>query len=289
MCKKTKMKNTTFKTNNFLILTENFELEENIVKEVSLDKEMIGFVFYSSGSMSIDVSVNKKKTEYLKQGGIASSFYYSPDDISIQHKIASDKPISKLSLFIEPNKLKELIGEEQKLDQLLKPDAPFVEGRASNLNNDMYSAIHKIMNCEFNGTSKNLILESQSLELLAHYLNQVSNFAITEQKIIAIDIDKLHFAKELILSRVESPPTLNELSRLCGLNTFKLKNGFKELFGIPVYQYIKNEKMELAFKAIQEKGNTVQEAAWAVGYSSLGSFSNAFYNKFGIRPSEINK
>lgn len=283
------MKNTNVKIKDFLILTENFELDKNVVKEVSLEKEMIGFVFYASGSMSVNVSLEKNKNEYVKRGGMASSFYYSPNVTSIKHEIASNTPLSKLSLFIEPKKLKQLIGEEQELDQLLKPDAPFVEGTSSYLTIEMYSAIHKIMNCEFNGPSKSLMLESQAVELLAHYIDKVAKPGVAVQKIMAADIDKLLFAKELIDSQMESPPTLNELSRLCGLNIFKLKSGFKEVYGLPVYQYIKNEKMKIAFNAIQETGNTVQEAAFAAGYNSLGSFSNAFYKKFGIRPSEVNK
>jgi AraC family transcriptional regulator, transcriptional activator of the genes for pyochelin and ferripyochelin receptors len=284
------MKNTSYMTKDFLILTENFKLDKNIVKEVSLAKEMIGFVFYASGSISINVSIDKKKKKYLKQAGIASSFYYAPfNNTTIQHEIASDKPINKLSLFIEPNKLKQIVGEEQTLENILNPKAPFVGGNSISLNPDMYSAIGKIMNCEFIGTSKTLMLESQAFELLANYLHQLNIQKVTQQKLTAADIDKLHFIKELLHSQIESPPTLNELAKISGLNTFKLKNGFKELFGLPVYQYIKNEKLKLAFKAIQEKYYTVQEAAWMTGYTSLGSFSNAFYEKFGIRPSSIQK
>jgi AraC family transcriptional regulator, transcriptional activator of the genes for pyochelin and ferripyochelin receptors len=284
------MKNITYKTKDFLILTENFKLDKNIVKEVSLAKEMIGFVFYASGSISINVSIDKKEKKYLKQAGIASSFYYSPgSNTTIQHEIASEKPINKLSLFIEPNKLKQLVGEEQTLENILNPRAPFVGGNSVSLNPDMYFAIRKIMSYEFSGTSHTLFLESQAYELLANYLHEIDNHKVTQQKFKAADIDKLHFTKELIHSKIESPPSLNELAKLSGLNTFKLKNGFKELFGLPVYQYIKNEKLQLAFKAIQEKNHTVQEAAWLVGYDSLGSFSNAFYKKFGIRPSSLHK
>jgi len=283
------MKNTSYKTETFLILTENIRINKNLVKEVSLAKEMIGFVFYASGSMSINVSLGNRKSNYIKKQGIASSFYYSPSPTRIEQVLDSAKPISKLSIFIEPAKLKQLLGEDQKLNSILKPNEPFIEGNSSFLNHDMYSSIHKMMNCEFSGVSKNLILESQAIELLANYLNQIGEPKHDKRILSTLDIDKLQFAKELILSRIETPPTINELSQLCGLNTFKLKKGFKDVFGLPVYQYIKNEKMELAFKGIQNKENTIQEAAWSVGYSSLGSFSNAFYKKFGIRPSSINK
>ena len=71
--------------------------------------------------------------------------------------------------------------------------------------------------------------------------------------------------------------------------TFKLKKGFKDVFGLPVYQYLLNARMQEAHKAMLDKGFTVQEAAWLVGYSSLGSFSNAFAKKYGIRPSLLRR
>ncbi|GAA0743295.1 helix-turn-helix domain-containing protein [Gaetbulibacter jejuensis] len=43
----------------------------------------------------------------------------------------------------------------------------------------------------------------------------------------------------------------------------------------------------MAHDLINNKKATVQEAAWQVGYDSLGSFSNAFEKKFGYRPSQI--
>jgi transcriptional regulator GlxA family with amidase domain len=42
-----------------------------------------------------------------------------------------------------------------------------------------------------------------------------------------------------------------------------------------------------AHELSSKKKATVQEAAWEVGYDSLSSFSNAFAQKFGYRPSEI--
>ncbi len=89
------------------------------------------------------------------------------------------------------------------------------------------------------------------------------------------------------MSNLENPPSLNDLSKQIGLNTTKLKKEFKEVFGLPVFKYLQNERLSISHKLISEKKTTVQEAAWQVGYDSLGSFSNAFSKKFGYRPSQI--
>ena len=99
--------------------------------------------------------------------------------------------------------------------------------------------------------------------------------------------EKLYEAKEILSNNLDTPPSLNELSKIIGLNTFKLKKDFKELFGVPVFKYLQNERMNKAHDLIRTNEATVQEAAWHVGYDSLSSFSNAFTKKFGFRPSEI--
>ena len=99
--------------------------------------------------------------------------------------------------------------------------------------------------------------------------------------------EKLFEAKEILIENLDDPPSLSELSKLIGLNNFKLKKSFKELFGVPVFKYLQNERLSKAHELIQNQDTSVQEAAWHVGYDSLSSFSNAFEKKFGYRPSQI--
>ena len=102
-----------------------------------------------------------------------------------------------------------------------------------------------------------------------------------------VERDKLILAQEILTNNLETPPSLTELSKEIGMNTFKLKKNFKEFFGVPVFKYLQNERLTLAHKMIRNQEATVQEASWHVGYDSLSSFSNAFEKKFGYRPSQI--
>jgi AraC-like DNA-binding protein len=74
---------------------------------------------------------------------------------------------------------------------------------------------------------------------------------------------------------------------MVGLNSNKLKKNFKELFGIPVFKYVQEERLKKAYELLQNTDKTVQEAAWEVGYESISSFSNAFYKKFSARPNDV--
>jgi transcriptional regulator GlxA family with amidase domain len=121
--------------------------------------------------------------------------------------------------------------------------------------------------------------------LLSHFFGHLAQMETS--KIQKPEQEKLYLAQEILQKNLENPPSLSELSKAIGLNTFNLKKEFKALFGVPVFKYLQNHRLETANDLIRNQNATVQEAAWQVGYDSLSSFSNAFAKKFGYRPSQI--
>jgi transcriptional regulator GlxA family with amidase domain len=123
--------------------------------------------------------------------------------------------------------------------------------------------------------------------LLAHFFAHLG--AEKEKTTNKIDSDKLFQAKEIMIQNIATPPSLSELSKQIGLNNNKLKKNFKELFGIPVFKYLQEQRLNKAHELLSNTDKNIQETAWFVGYESLSSFSNAFHKKFGVRPSELKK
>jgi AraC family transcriptional activator of pyochelin receptor len=121
--------------------------------------------------------------------------------------------------------------------------------------------------------------------LLAHFFSLVT--APVKANENKEDTKKIMLAKDIITNNMEKPPSLNELSMLIGMNSNKLKKNFKEMFGIPVFKYLQEERLTKAHSLLRQGEMTVQEVAWFVGYESLSSFSNAFLKKFGFRPSDV--
>ncbi len=58
------------------------------------------------------------------------------------------------------------------------------------------------------------------------------------------DIECLYRAKEILLNDIIRPPSLKELARKSAINEFKLKKGFKELFGITVYRMLQEVRLK---------------------------------------------
>jgi AraC family transcriptional activator of pyochelin receptor len=82
------------------------------------------------------------------------------------------------------------------------------------------------------------------------------------------------------------PPSLTKLADVAGTNTFKLKNGFKELFGTTVFGYLNEVKLVQA-KDMLLSGIQIKEVADILGYSSVQHFGTAFRKKFNTSPGKL--
>jgi AraC-like DNA-binding protein len=69
-----------------------------------------------------------------------------------------------------------------------------------------------------------------------------------------------------------------------GLNEFKLKNGFKSVFGTGVYEYLVEIRLEKARLMLESTPRPVKEIANMVGYKNASSFIRAFRRKFKESP-----
>ena len=74
-----------------------------------------------------------------------------------------------------------------------------------------------------------------------------------------------------------------------GLNEFKLKKGFKELFGTTVFDYLYDLKMEYAKQLLAADEVLVNEVSGMVGYRNPNHFSTAFKRKYGMNPTQLRK
>jgi AraC family transcriptional regulator, transcriptional activator of the genes for pyochelin and ferripyochelin receptors len=84
---------------------------------------------------------------------------------------------------------------------------------------------------------------------------------------------------------MDEPPSLLTLARQVGLNDFKLKRGFRQVFGTTVFGYLHEHRMERARQLLEERRLNVTAVACTVGYANPSHFAGAFKRKFGVNPS----
>lgn len=275
--------------NNFIVLIEQSNSEQTIVQKCEIDGDAVGFAFYSSGDVELEIKHQNLTKIVTNTTGIAISFFGN-NKVEFSHKIGPNKPLQSISIFSKLKNLHTLPAEEQEifnecLPELMNPAADFVEGPRFYMTPDMQNAVFKIMTTQYKGKTRQMFLKSQVNELLSHFFAFLSSDR--KEQLTSEERGKLFMAKEIMEKNITNPPTLTELSKLIGLNNNKLKKNFKELFGVPVFKFLQEERLTKAYEMLSTRHESVQEVAWYVGYDSLSSFSNAFQNKFGVRPNEI--
>ncbi|AYN66192.1 AraC family transcriptional regulator [Euzebyella marina] len=146
--------------------------------------------------------------------------------------------------------------------------------------------LSQIMNYNLHPSVKELYIKGKVYELISLYFNK-SDDADIEQCPFLVDEDnvrRIRKAKEIIISRMAEPPTLNELSDEIGLSLKKLKEGFKQIYGDSVYSFLFDYKMEYARKMLETGQHNVNEVGLKVGYSTASHFIAAFKKKYGTTP-----
>lgn len=154
----------------------------------------------------------------------------------------------------------------------------------------MKSVLKQLLNCPYQGITRKFFLQSKVLELLGLQLAEMNHdqtLISPNLKLNCHDLDQIHYAKEILISRIDHPPSLIELARQVNLNERKLKQGFREIFGTTVFGYLYQYRMEQAQQLLLQGQMTIQEIACTVGYASRSSFVAAFKKKFQVPPSHF--
>lgn len=151
----------------------------------------------------------------------------------------------------------------------------------------MQALIHSIRETQA-GPMSRLMAQSMIFELLAHQVQQLSNLQQPATAVAGIsqdDIQKLHVLKAHIDQHFLMELNLTDLCRASMLNEFKLKKGFKALFGTSVMQYARQLRMEHARLLLRDYRLSIEEVASTLGYDYPNHFSTAYKKFFGTLPS----
>ncbi len=275
--------------NDFTILVETAFSKEVVRDACKFDEPVIAVAFYGSGNVNLEMKYPTGTRHFNYTKGLALSFF-ADEQVDCIHTVSKDTPLECVLIATATRNLQNLPNQEgelfsELLEKLVNPQDHYVEGPSFYMTPDMHRIVNSIFNLQYEGKAKMMFFRSQITALLSHFFGQL---ALNHSKSMKqVDKSRLQRAKEILSNNLENPPSLSELSKELGLNTTKLKKEFKEVFGLPVFKYLQNERLTTAHGLISTKEATVQEAAWHVGYDSLSSFSNAFAKKFGYRPSQI--
>lgn len=128
-----------------------------------------------------------------------------------------------------------------------------------------------------------LLLEKYILKLHERNDNQTRKFTRRDDETLRL----MKVEALLVKNFSVSPPTIDELSRISAMSPTKLKNDFKAVYGLPIYEYYQKNRMLKAKSLLLLEKYNIKEVGLMVGYTNLSHFANSFKKQFGHLPSEL--
>lgn len=266
----------------FILLINQNETPDLIrcVKEVDCSYIQIHFclqlsakLYFNQGRYAVDVADSKSMLLYNPVQDLPMDIELVPQAKMVSVLIS----IEKLHTFFTPEAgIIHFLSEENKnkkyyADKSISPGESIV--------------LSQIMSHKVQATMEKLYLKAKIYELLSIYFqpqdDASNNCPFLQQE---ENVEKIRKAKAIIIERMSEPPTLQELAEEVGLPTHYLKDGFKQIYGDTVFNFLWEYKMEYARRKLDSKKYNVSEVAYEIGYSTPSHFIAAFKKKFGTTP-----
>lgn len=276
--------------NEIFIIKSKFEAKKEfkIESSTNINGLMLGYNLHGySEHKSINSGHNLKFSENESNMIIANN----------EHNVSSiSKGISnRISIVVKKEFIEKNINDNMIKDLFLSSlENKSCEKLVFHKKTDSYMnlILNDIYKLPFDESLNNIYLQSKILELLFHEFSSLSDDKRSIKNNIKLDdydIEAIKKAKKILIQNMKNPPSIIQLSKMVKMNDFKLKIGFKNIFGITPYNLLLDYKLEYAKKLLVQSHLNISEIAQEIGYKYTASFSTAFMKKYGVTPKSIMK
>jgi AraC-like DNA-binding protein len=271
----------SFKKN--LDLNWKYEINPDLV---TLQANIHGSVFVENHSNPFQLFGNYQHNLFSSSSGTESEGYLRPDNLRTSMFFIQFTKEAFLRITQDANETLDCFS-----NNVLTGNYSILSAKNLPVSTSMLNIIHNIVNCGYKNGLKRMYLLSKSIEFLVLQAEASERALNPAYKYIKTEYDEkcIFYAREYVLRHLVKPPGLSELAKIVGVNEYKLKRGFKELFGNTVFGFIADARLEMAKNHLLENNKSISQIASDLGYSSLPHFSYAFKKKFGLSPAKLLK
>ncbi|UZJ40543.1 AraC family transcriptional regulator [Prosthecochloris sp. SCSIO W1101] len=261
----------------------------------SIGQAPLIFSFHMSGfgCARMTYSLTRRETVNGEPGKAIISF--TPDS-RCETETLLGQHYRVFNIYISPSHLYSQLGEE--LDIVPRAFRPALEGsgtfpyiRSSAMTVQTRVILDQIFNCPYQGRLRSMHLEYKSMELIIRqlYEAQGSEVKVRQSTLCPSDIERIREAERILTNDLKNPPTLEEMARQIGINTTKLKKGFREVFGTTAYALLREERLKRADRLLREDHMSITEIAHYLGFSDTSHFIREFSKHFGTTPGRFSR
>ncbi len=272
------------------MLSMDFTADSSSEHVVSIDQSPISFSFHISGHVQGEVVHSMTRSEYVTSEPGKTGIFFTPES-RFRTKLFDRQHYRVITIYIDPHCLREKLDEEMDqvpagLHEILQNSAQLPYNQKINTTPHIRMVLDQIFNCPYHGALKKLFLECKSVELMISQLSEAAQAPVENRRprLQPLDRERIHFAKEILLSDMGNPPSLHDLAKKSGLNENKLNRGFKQEFGTTVYKFYQMHRIKRAKEILDEGRLNIDETAHFLGFFDTTHFIKHFKNYFGTTP-----
>lgn len=259
----------------------------------------ISFNIIFSGEVEFSFGNHRYKMENRGESNRATvTAIVNPDTEILTRHMKKDGRVEKLNIFVEKNWLEQRArtDEESKKLQEWFADREVLSWPA---NTELLNACFSLLENRKVATIVNrLTIEQKTIETLSECLFGLlkhQKLAKAHRKTRSTDRnpkDKIALNTDLkteINKAIPQCKTISELATAVNMSTRTLQRKFKLLYRLSASEYIKQQRLELAKKALIIDSKSIGEASFEAGYTYPSNFVSAFKKNYGITPAEYKK
>lgn len=237
------------------------------------------------------ITYQLRDRQAIRVQGPAFHMSFSDDPFTVQHRFDTTAPLQYITVRMPSSTLRDEFGfdVEHLSRRLDRRDTVGTRLTVDRRANKIVQALgSQMLLCPLQGAMRNIYLSGKALELTATVMAGVEQ-PDDERPITSLssqDVRRLRQVQEILSQSLQDPPTLQTLARLVGTNVNKLTLGFRQLFGTSVYGFVREQRLELAYRMLAAGQISVSDAAQTCGYTN-SHFTKAFRNRYGVAPSAL--
>lgn len=281
---KGKIENTRISDGIFMVKVANDDQESFWLKR-EIDQSLIQFYFALEGGAEFQFNEGRYGLTLEKD---KSLLFYNPlKALPLNIEVKTNSKLVFLyitvenlhSLFVQGSDEIAFLNQEN-INKKYYADRPLSPIITLTLNQLFQNKVH------VHGPAKEVFEKAKAYEILALFLNKEEGTDVEQCPFLSDEqnVERIRLAKKILIQRMSNPPTLKELSREIGLNEYKLKEGFKNIYGKTVFQYLNDYRLDVARHLLDSSSMKVNDAAYQIGYTNPSHFIAAFKKKFGVTP-----
>ncbi|MEP6845653.1 MAG: helix-turn-helix domain-containing protein [Panacibacter sp.] len=251
--------------------------------------EGIDFMRKKSGKDFFVIRIDEAKEV---NGNTKSSLFFGKTGQEWTYTISANTQLRQIKIIMSRKWLDEYFEQEdagQMLNNYITLKSPLMVYEI--LDAEYKRLMNEMMNLPVGKNFERIILQNRISFIIERFFtrlfksieNENSNFRISSVELKRVK----EVESELLKDFSQPPPAIAQLARIAAMSPSKLKVLFKEVFRYPVNQYYQRHRMNKAKAMLLSKKYSVRETSGALGFSSVSSFSKAFYKTFEQLPTDI--